>query len=161
MIELEVIGIPAPQGSKTRMPNGAMVDGTSATGRAKLSEWRRAVADSARAWLTDNPQGPLSGPVELWVSFRFPATKSDPYRHLHASKPDVDKIARSTCDALVHAGLLVDDSRICDLHITKRWCDTDQMPGATVKVNDLTVIEHLERGLRKQAAKERRHGSAA
>jgi len=35
VVDLRVIGVPAPQGSKTRMPNGAMVEGGSAAGRAK------------------------------------------------------------------------------------------------------------------------------
>lgn len=30
---LRILGVPAPQGSKTRMPNGAMVEAASATGR--------------------------------------------------------------------------------------------------------------------------------
>src|SRR5690349_10366387 len=101
VIRLEVIGIPAPQGSKTRMPNGALVDGTSATGRMKLIEWRRAVADAARLYIAENAQPPLAGPVQLDVLFRFPATKSDPYRHHHATMPDASKVLRATEDALV------------------------------------------------------------
>ena len=46
-VRFNVIGVPAPQGSKTRMPNGAMVEGSSATGRAKHRTWRQAVAHEA------------------------------------------------------------------------------------------------------------------
>ena len=44
VVDLRVIGVPAPQGSKTRMPNGAMVEGGSAAGRAKhRALWDRSV----------------------------------------------------------------------------------------------------------------------
>lgn len=33
MITFRVLGVPAPQGSKTRMPNGAMLEAASQTGR--------------------------------------------------------------------------------------------------------------------------------
>lgn len=156
MIRIDVIGIPASQGSKTRMPNGAMVDGTSATGRAKLVEWRRAVADAGRAWLVDNPQGPLSGPVQLDVTFRFPATKSDPHRHHHATMPDASKVLRATEDALVSAGLIVDDRLICDLSVTKLWCDVNETPGAQITLRDLTDNEAAHRAARKAAARDRK-----
>ena len=37
MIEFRVLGVPAPQGSKTRMPNGALLEAGSQTGRQKVS----------------------------------------------------------------------------------------------------------------------------
>jgi Holliday junction resolvase RusA-like endonuclease len=156
VIRLEIIGIPAPQGSKTRFPNGAMVDGTSKTGRAKLIEWRRAVADAARAWLAEHPRNAIDGPVALRIAFRFPPTKSDPCRHLHTVTPDASKVLRATEDALVHAGLLKDDRLVCDLHVTKRWCEHGETAGATVDIEQLDGFEALQRERRKTEAAERR-----
>lgn len=159
MIRLEVIGIPAPQGSKTRMPNGAMLDGTSSTGRAKLIEWRRAVADAGRSWLTGFPQAPLDGPIAVALHFSFPQVKSNPYRFWHATKPDLDKLIRATCDAIKSAGLIIDDSQICRIVATKAYCDHDQPPGCEVQIFDLAEEEANKHKHRKLAAAQRRKAS--
>lgn len=134
-IVLTIIGIPASQGSKTRMPNGAMVDGTTPKARAALKSWRTAVADAARAWLADNPRPPINEPCSLLMDFRFPPVASDPYRTLVATTPDGSKIQRSTEDALVHGGLLADDRLITNWGGSKRYAQS----GETVGV-DLTIL---------------------
>lgn len=120
-IHLVIVGLPAPQGSKVRMPNGATVDGTSKTGRANLAAWREAVRKACRDHLEANPARPLAEPVRVEIHFRFPPTASDPYRFWHASTPDIDKTIRSTFDSLVHGGLLADDRFVCDVRATKTY----------------------------------------
>lgn len=113
--EFEILGVPAPQGSKTRMPNGAVVEGGSKTGRAKTKAWRRAVAEVARDLAGPEP---LDEPLGIDLEFRMPMPKSRPARAReagrwpHMVKPDIDKLLRATLDGLTDGGLIRDDSRI-------------------------------------------------
>lgn len=156
-IQLHVIGIAAPQGSKVRVANGAMLDGTSPAGRARLAEWRRAVADQARAHLDTNPHPPLAEPLHITIEFAFPPTKTDPYRHWHVVAPDLDKIIRSTFDALTHSGLVADDRYFCQLTARKSYA-LCVPPGATITIESLAESEANIREVRKaQAALQRKH----
>lgn len=50
MIELEVVGIPAPQGSKSAVLIGGkarLIEGSSTTGREKHKSWRQGVVKPA------------------------------------------------------------------------------------------------------------------
>lgn len=113
----EVVGTPAPQGSKTRMPNGAMLDGRSKGAREGHANWRSAVAEAARTARTRLPgTEPIGGALSLIVTFRFPmpksrskATRAEGRCH-KTSAPDLDKLIRSTGDALKEGGLIVDDA---------------------------------------------------
>lgn len=114
----EVIGVPAPQGSKTaiKMGNRAQViEGGSKAGRAKHKAWRTAVAEAARELAPDLP---FDGPLSLHVSFRLPMPASRPAavqragRWPHSVKPDKDKLLRSTLDGLTDGGLIRDDARV-------------------------------------------------
>ena len=133
---IRVDGVPAPQGSKTLMPNGAMVEGSSATGRAKHKAWRAAVTWSARGVWRSRP--PLDEPVGLVIRFYLPMPKSRPakVRALglvpHAVKPDLDKLIRSTLDGLADAGVFTDDSRVWSLDV--RAFESTGRPGATIRV---------------------------
>jgi len=118
----EVLGVPAPQGSKTVMPGGIMVDGTSTTGRAKHKAWRSAVADVARCAAGDEP---YDGALQVSISFRLPMPASRPAKVRtvgiwpKSTKPDIDKLIRSTLDGLTDGGLIVDDARIFALDVEK------------------------------------------
>lgn len=122
-VVFSVHGVPAPQGSKSRMPNGAMVESSSATGRAKLANWRSACADAAadQADLT----GCLTGPLSCTVEFRFAMPKSrrkslrDAGTSWKAGKPDADKLERALGDSLVAGGLIGDDALIVEWHVRK------------------------------------------
>lgn len=116
----DVLGVPAPQGSKTRMPNGAMLDGKSAGARAKHKAWRAAVADMARELAEDEAH---DGQLCLSIVFRFPMPASRPKRVQalgrwpHTVKPDKDKALRSTLDGLTDGGLIRDDARVFKIDI--------------------------------------------
>ena len=49
------------------------------------------------------------------------------------SKPDIDKLLRSTLDALGEAGLWADDSQVVHVQSSKDYAD-DRPPGALIKV---------------------------
>jgi Holliday junction resolvase RusA-like endonuclease len=155
-ITLDVVGVPAPQGSKTAMVIGGharVVEGTSASGRMKHKSWREGVTMAARDWLTEHPQPPLCEPVRVKILFRFPLPGSDKYRTRHAQTPDIDKILRSTFDALVVGGILKDDSFIYEVSATKLYAHGDFPVGASIRIYPCGYDEKLDREFQKARAK--------
>jgi Holliday junction resolvase RusA-like endonuclease len=151
-IRFSVVGVPAPQGSKTRFGK-VMVDGTSKTGRAALSAWRGAVATAAREYVRDHPMSPLTGPVRMRVEFRFAPVASSPHRFHHATTPDSDKLLRSTGDALVAGGLLVDDRYLCHVEMLKRYAAQGEAVGCNLVIESLMEEEAAIQTERKLTAK--------
>lgn len=137
LCKFTVVGDPTPQGSKTKMPNGAMLEGGTADLRAKRINWRNAVADAARD-VAENV-GKLDGDLALTVVFRFPMPKSRPKAARDAgscwknTKPDLDKLVRSVGDSLTAGGLIVDDSRIVRIDASK--VEVDSWTGATIELS--------------------------
>lgn len=150
-VQFDVIGLPAPQGSKTRMPNGFMVE----AGREKLEPWRTAVSAAAAGRET------VDGPVSVWLQFRMPPVKSDPHRHRHTTKPDIDKLVRATLDALVHARLIGDDSQVWSVTATKVYAGDGEAIGCTVRVTSNAEGEAEWREKSKARAAERRKAERA
>lgn len=116
---MEIVGLPAPQGSKTRMPNGALVEGGSAAGRQRHADWRTAVATATRQACAEHGiTTPIDVAVDVACIFRLPmpASRKKSIRELgvalRTGKPDVDKLLRSTFDGLKAGGLISDDARI-------------------------------------------------
>lgn len=133
-VTIVVQGLPAPQGSKRAYVRGgrAMLVESS----AQVAPWRQDVRAATLATMGDAP--PLAGPVRLSIRFLLPRPKGHTGAHgllpsapwTHTVRPDLDKLARSTLDALTGT-LFRDDSQVHDLHVAKTWCDTDgDRPGA-------------------------------
>lgn len=155
MIRLFVNGVPYPQGSKTAYVRGnraVLVDGTTKTARAGHQAWRQAVASAARDWLAANPQAPLAEPVRVTMRFVFPPVASDPYRHLHMTKPDCDKLVRSVFDALTSAGLLADDRFVAHLAAAKEYTFDNEPVGCEITVESMATVDAEVRDTRKRAA---------
>lgn len=124
-IRFEVLGIPAPQGSKRAfVANGKarMRD----MGGTKAVAWRDSVAAAARdvAGHADI-NAPLDGVLVLDVQFRFPMPASRP-KKIRAlgewpktTTPDLDKLLRSIGDGLQAGGLIADDARFWSTSATK------------------------------------------
>jgi Holliday junction resolvase RusA-like endonuclease len=147
-VRFNVLGLPAPHGSKTRMPNGALVEGSSATGRLKHRTWRAAVAHEAhqQRQLLEHC---FTGPVMVTVTFRFPMPASRPagWRRQvtdgeivgwKVTKPDLDKLARSVGDALTDAGLVERDEMIAQWGISKIEVPPGAWTGATITIEELS-----------------------
>ena len=138
----DVVGLPTPQGSKTRMPNGAMLEGGSKEARARHRDWRTTVADKAREQ-AEQRTGPMDGEIELTVLFRFPMPKSRPKRireqgsAFKTTMPDLDKLVRSVGDGLTTGGLIVDDARLVRIVASK--IETTGWTGAQI------VLTNIER----------------
>jgi Holliday junction resolvase RusA-like endonuclease len=115
LASFDIIGLPAPQGSKSVMPGGRLVEGSSTSGRLKHKSWRAAVAEASRELAGDEPH---DGPLTLQVTFRLPMPASRPKRIQvcgewpKSTKPDLDKLVRALCDGMEEGGLIRDDSRI-------------------------------------------------
>jgi len=116
VVRIVVYGDPAPQGSKAFK---GLFTGKDGRQHAKLAEsskrvkpWRQDVVAAARAVMAGHP--PLDGPLRARMVFTLPKPVSAPKRRRTwpNKKPDVTKLARSTEDALVTAGCIVDDARI-------------------------------------------------
>ncbi len=146
-ITFTVRGIPAPQGSKRAVVHRSTGRAVVIESSTRVKPWRSDVRDAALATMAWLP--PLQGPVGLELAFRFPRPKGHFGTGRNAGvlranapiwpavKPDIDKLARSTLDALT--GLLfVDDAQVVDLGLRKRYADGDP-PGVTVTVNDLSA----------------------
>jgi Holliday junction resolvase RusA-like endonuclease len=125
MISFSVKGLPVPQGSMTIARAGRKTWMRPANA-AKLKPWRRLVAESADLGVT------FDCPVKVVMRFEMPRPKKPKFGR-PAVKPDCDKLARAVMDGMTDGGLLADDSRVVDLHVTEFYAER---PGV-----DVTVME--------------------
>lgn len=140
---------PAPQGSKRHVGNGRMIEQSK-----KVAPWREAVKTAAISWVQDRYRGgktydddvtfPLTGPVGVLVVFTLHKPLSAPKtrRTWPARRPDLDKLVRSTFDALGAAGVWRDDGQVVELHAHKRYpgegIDALATPGAVIYIAEVT-----------------------
>ncbi len=157
-ITIRIHGNPAPQGSKNAWVNPH-------TGRAVLTDknpktlktWRDDVKTTTLTAINNHPHHPtqpwpfpLTGPLAIAITFWMPRPKAH-YRtgkHAHQlrdnapthsdKRPDIDKLTRSTLDALTTAGLYVDDAQVAMKIVEKKYADHDHTPGARIAVAPLT-----------------------
>jgi crossover junction endodeoxyribonuclease RusA len=136
LLQMRVLGTPAPQGSKRHVGRGILVESSKA-----VAPWREAIV--AQAQRDDVAGRHLDGPLIVAIEFYLPRPKAHhgargllpsapPYPH---HKPDIDKVARACLDALVQADVIADDARIVDLIVYKRYAD-DTPPGALIGIGD-------------------------
>lgn len=108
-----VYGTPAPQGSKRfigvakKTGRGVMIESSK-----KVKPWREDVRNEALRVRAG--AAPLDLAVRVRMVFTLPKPSSAPKKRktFPMRKPDLSKLARSTEDALVEAGILADDARI-------------------------------------------------
>ena len=113
---------PEPQGSK----NAFVIPGTNRAvvvdqGAKKLKPYRQEIVRTA---MTEIPLRPWAGkhvPVILKLNFQLLKPPSiGKKRTCPVVKPDIDKLCRSTLDALTGV-LYVDDAQIVELHVRKEY----------------------------------------
>ena len=159
-IVFDVVGLPAPQGSKSAFVRGGravIVDGSSKTGREKHAQWRADVTMAARHAARGVT---LTGPVQVTIEFFFALPKSDPHRVRHVTTPDVDKAARSVLDSLTNSALIRDDSQVFALLAYKHYALDGHFVGARIRVEDFSALEAADRDARKARARELRRARA-
>lgn len=135
---IRVFGEPAPQGSKTAVVRGkkaVMIEGGSQKGRDKHKNWRQYVHAAAVDYLEGGGQiVPEKTPVAASVIFFLSKGVSLPkYLRWVRTKPDLDKLIRSTMDGI--APLLPHDSRVAGYErVYKLYAGPDTAPGAIIKL---------------------------
>ena len=136
-MKFTVIGVPAPQGSKSAFVRGGravVVEGGSTKGRQAHRAWRDAVSWSAHELAGES----IEQPVSIRIDFVMPRPKSAPKKATWApKKPDLDKLVRSTLDGITDAGVWRDDSQVVSLIATKRLA-ADEPTGAHIEISVLS-----------------------
>lgn len=152
---LEVLGRPAPQGSKRHVGNGVMLEMSK-----YVRPWRQDVRAAAETLLArvDRTLFPLDGPllVDMVFSVARPKGHYRTGRNAHLLRdtaparpqgmPDLSKLTRSTEDALTSAGVWKDDARVVEYgRLAKIYADSDDpdalsAPGAVIRVRVLPAL---------------------
>lgn len=150
-LDIAVYGRPAPQGSKRLLAHGAVVEQS-----RHVKPWRAdvvaATRDAIDEWEIANRTSWPMVPTTWHVSIVFRLAR--PRHHYrtgaHADElrpnapawvgtvPDLDKMVRSTIDAIVTAGAIPDDRYVASLHAVKRHIDHGDTPGATIHLRPIT-----------------------
>lgn len=152
----EVLGLPAPQGSKRAFVNKK-------SGKVSLVE---SAGDKVKTWRDDVRNAAIDAADRAgWVApehgvlvdlhFYLPRPKGH-YRTGknagllrvdapvgHITRPDKDKLERSTNDALTSSGVIRDDSCIVGGLVWKHYAD-GRLPGAIITITDYTRIDDQE-----------------
>jgi Holliday junction resolvase RusA-like endonuclease len=138
-------GQPAAQGSKRHVGGGVMVESST-----KVKPWRQDVVAAARqAADSFDDVETFAEAVQVEVAFYFTRPKShygtgrnantlkaSAPRYV-ATKPDLDKLLRSTFDALTTAGIWRDDNLAADVWAIKRYGD---QAGARIEITPLQGV---------------------
>lgn len=140
MIEITIIGLPAPQGSKKAIRNKYTGTIQLKESSAKVKPWREAVVWAAREAMQEQGWKAPVGPVCCSMTFTMRKPKSAPKRRrtYPDRTPDLSKLVRSTEDALTTAGIWEDDARVISLGAHKVYPleerDALDVPGAVIRV---------------------------
>jgi Holliday junction resolvase RusA-like endonuclease len=129
---IKVIGTPAPQGSKSykghRAGKPVLVESCAA-----VTAWRQAVECAAREAMRRTGFTTMFGPSTITVDFYLARPGSVPKRRtVPDRRPDLDKLVRSTLDALTTAGTLQDDARVVEICARKHYAS--DVAGARITV---------------------------
>ena len=131
-VKFAVFGTPAPQGSKRHVGNGIMVESSTL-----VKPWREAVKYAAIEAREQWPQTRFAGPVRVRLWFWLRRPQSAPKRVLWpTTRPDLDKLIRSTLDGIGEAGVWVDDAQVVNLSAYKQFA-TDRPPGADIVIESI------------------------
>ncbi|MGS2592073.1 RusA family crossover junction endodeoxyribonuclease [Streptomyces hebeiensis] len=147
-INIDVYGIAGPQGSKTAVGYGR----SRKTGRTiplmresstKVKPWRDKVQAAIEAALLAGDARYLAGPVRADITFTMPKPIKAPKRRRSypAVTPDIDKLERSTYDAITKARAWKDDGAVIENHNRKVYPgehpDALDRPGALIRLYTL------------------------
>lgn len=144
LLDVFVPGRPAPQGSKHARPiyrgsgpervfTGRVAQVESS--KSGVQTWRADVRAAAEtAWAG---RAPLDEAIVARFEFVMPRPASTPKRSTPPAtkRPDIEKLARSTADALTSAGVYRDDSLIVRMELTKRLAEIGETPGCRIRVS--------------------------
>lgn len=147
LIAFDVVGTPAPQGSK----RGFVVNGRAVLVESskKVKPWRQDVVAAAQDAAFEHGWVPPAGPVRVDITFWLPRPKYH-YRTGARSnelkpnapvfcdkKPDKDKLERATSDALTTSGVIRDDAQIVAGFVEKRYANA--ATGCRIAITDMAT----------------------
>lgn len=148
MLEIRVIGLPAPKGSRRFVGLSKAGRGILIESSKKCKPWSLAVKyETMTVRENAGMRGPMGGPVEVVMVFTMPKPKSAPKSRetWPDKKPDIDKLVRSTSDALVEAGAIEDDARIVTLWARKVFPgshpDALDVPGVVIRISAVSAAK--------------------
>jgi Holliday junction resolvase RusA-like endonuclease len=150
VIRLTVLGTPAPKGSarafiNKRTGRAFVAPGGAKSTEIKIASWNVAVRQAASEAIAGGALTFRECPLKVSIVFRLvrprghyskatgqllPSAPAFP-----ATKPDIDKLARTTLDAMT-GSIFDDDSRIATLYLDKEWAEPGR-EGATITVESL------------------------
>ena len=122
-IQFTAYGIPQPKGStKSFVVKGKAV---TTSDNAKVKPWQEIVAYAAQQY---RPPQIWVGGIKIRLHFYFlrPKSVSEKKRPYHTVKPDIDKITRSTFDALKGV-IFADDSQVVSMAVSKSYGESPRV----------------------------------
>jgi crossover junction endodeoxyribonuclease RusA len=149
-LSFTVYGTPAPQGSKRHVGNGVMIEMSK-----RVKPWRADVREAALSALDHAEWDRGARVLGVAITFTMPRPRfhfrTGRFAHelrpdapvLVGVKPDLDKLVRSTLDALASAGAYADDARVAQLYVRKLYPKAHSRqvldrPGALIDLWDLS-----------------------
>lgn len=125
--EVTIPGPSCPQGSARAFVNKKTGKPVITSASKGLAAWRsHAVRCIAARMAEKGLESPIEGPVSVEVTDYRKRPKGRAKRHQWPDlRPDLDKIARATLDAIEASGLLRSDAQVCRLDAWKLYSDTD------------------------------------
>lgn len=130
-------GKPEPQGSARAFMVKSLGRPVVTSDNPRNKDWRRTVAFAAlealRAAGLPQPLFP-AGPVRLVLAFRLPRPKALKGTDVvHTTRPDVDKLVRSVCDALTGIAW-GDDGQVVALDVRKGYSNPGEQAGVRANI---------------------------
>lgn len=144
----DVIGTPAPQGSKRGFYNKKVGRVQMVESSKKVAPWRQdvvaAALDAAHLAGWQAPAGPIRVDITFWIARPRYHYRTGKNAHLLRDdapswvdkKPDLDKLERATFDALTTSAVIHDDAQIVAGYSEKQYA-TGRPPGATLTITPL------------------------
>jgi Holliday junction resolvase RusA-like endonuclease len=104
-------------------------------------DWRNAVSQAARVAMAQAGARSIEGPVAISVTFCLPRPKRlKGHMEPHITRPDLDKLLRSCCDAM--SGILfADDAQVVFVTMSKQYAEVGAQPRAVVTVTDAKTYQ--------------------
>ena len=142
-LNLVVMGIPQPQGSKRIGRNRSTGRPIVLDDNRKLALWRDLVRVAALAEMMTKRRDPFIAPVSMSVVFTLPRP-AKPKHQAPGAKPDLSKLIRAVEDSLTDAGVWSDDSLVVEVQAAKRYPLEGEgalaAPGVRICVRCLTAV---------------------
>ena len=85
------------------------------------------------------PKDPFTGPIELYVSWRFPKGKRHKHHEWRVTKPDTDNLEKLLKDCMTYLKFWNDDAQVVKEHVEKIW--SDEPTGISIEINELTKLK--------------------